>query len=201
LENDDIDGIDAQFLLHQDLKYLRGNPYIQVLMAEGNTIEAMGYNTRHPILCNRYVRLAISHMAPIGRFIDSVIDGMGWTNELVGIPMANPHKPNEEEFKLMGLDVSENVVNPGTGAILEFQGHIRNNIDKAWALMEKAGYDMDPWRVLPMPYAQTITEHREVYSKEPLPFFPLLLVILTLGGFQITLIYRYFAAQRIRKEN
>ncbi|MHA2272941.1 MAG: ABC transporter substrate-binding protein [Candidatus Hodarchaeales archaeon] len=197
LENDDIDGIDAQFLLNQDLKYLRGNPYIQVLMAEGNTIEAMGYNTRHPILCNRYVRLAISHIAPVRRFIDFVIDDFGSVNELVGIGLANPHKPNEEEFKLMGLDVSENVVTD-SGETLEFQGHIRYNIEKAWALMEKAGYDMDPWRAPVGP--PTITEHKEVYSKEPLPFFPLLLVILILGGFQITLIYQHFAAQRIRKE-
>ncbi|MFW9915482.1 MAG: ABC transporter substrate-binding protein [Candidatus Thorarchaeota archaeon] len=149
LEDGEIDGIDGQFGLH--VSYNPWEPWnissqCQFLTVESNSIEYMGYNTRHPVLSDRYVRLAISHMVPAQRIVDFILGGFGSVNELVGIALANPYKPNEEEFKLMGLDVSENVVDPQTGETLEFQGHIRYNINKAWALMEKAGYNMDPFR-------------------------------------------------------
>jgi ABC-type transport system substrate-binding protein len=175
LENGDIDGIDAQFQMGPDIPYLQTKPNIQVLLVEGGGIQTMAYNTKLPALSDRYVRLAISHMIPAQKIVDFILGGLGSVNELVGIALANPYKPNEEEFKLMGLDVSENVVDPDTGETIEFQGHIRYNINKAWALMEKAGYDMDPWR------EAVAEEEEEVDEDSPVPILPVVFAVLSLA--------------------
>jgi hypothetical protein len=146
LEDGEIDGIDGQFGLQLNINPWGYPSYGQFFTVEGGSIEYMGYNTRHPRLSNRYVRLAISHMVPAQKIIDFILGGLGSVNELLGIVLANPYKPNQEEFELMGLDISENVVDPQTGETLEFQGHIRYDLQKAWALMEKAGYNMDRFR-------------------------------------------------------
>ncbi|MFX0115497.1 MAG: ABC transporter substrate-binding protein [Candidatus Hodarchaeota archaeon] len=146
LENEVIDGIDAQFQMGPDIDYLQTKPNIQVLLVEGGGIETMGYNTYHPKLSNRYVRLAISHMVPAQKLVDSLLGGLGSINELVGIALPNPYAPSEEDWETLGLTTSENVVDPLSGEELKFQGHIRYNLAKAWALMEKAGYNMDPFR-------------------------------------------------------
>ena len=53
-------------------------------------------------------------------------------------------------------------------------GHIRYNLDKAWALMEKAGYDMDPFR--------DAVEAEEVTEEDsPLPVLPILFAVLGLA--------------------
>ncbi|MHA2494472.1 MAG: ABC transporter substrate-binding protein [Candidatus Hodarchaeales archaeon] len=176
LENGDIDGIDAQFQMGPDIPYLQTKSNIQVLLVEGGGIQTMAFNTKLPALSDRYVRLAIGHMVPAQKIVDFILGGLGSVNELVGIALANPYKPNEQEFKLMGLDVSENVVDPETGETLEFQGHIRYNINKAWALMEKAGYDMDPWR-------KAVAEEEEEAADEdsPMPILPVVFAVLSLA--------------------
>lgn len=148
LINGDIDGIDVHFQMGPDIPYLQTKPNVQVILIHSSSIESMGYNSRHPTLSNRYVRLAIAHMVPAQKIVNEILSGLGSVNELVGIALANPYMPYEEEFQLMGLDVSENVVDPETGETLEFQEHIRYNIHKAWALMEKAGYDMASFRAI-----------------------------------------------------
>ncbi|MFW9917850.1 MAG: ABC transporter substrate-binding protein, partial [Candidatus Thorarchaeota archaeon] len=158
------------------IPYLQTKPNIQVLLVEGGGIQTMAYNTKLPVLSDRYVRLAISHMIPAQKIVDFILGGLGSVNELVGIALANPYKPNEEEFKLMGLDVSENVVDPDTGETLEFQGHIRYNIHKAWALMEKAGYDMDPWRT-----AVAAEEEEATAEDSPVPILPVVFAVLSLA--------------------
>ncbi|MHA2494473.1 MAG: ABC transporter substrate-binding protein [Candidatus Hodarchaeales archaeon] len=174
LENGDIDGIDAQFQMGPDIPYLQTKSNIQVLLVEGGGIQTMAFNTKLPALSDRYVRLAIGHMVPAQKIVDFILGGLGSVNELVGIALANPYKPNEEEFKLMGLDVSENVVTD-EGVTLEFQGHIRYNVEKAWALMEKAGYDMDPWREAVA--AEEDTEDDEA----PVPILPVVFAVLSLA--------------------
>ncbi|MFX0114945.1 MAG: ABC transporter substrate-binding protein, partial [Candidatus Hodarchaeota archaeon] len=174
LENGVIDGIDAQFQMGPDVPYLQTKPNIQVLLVEGGGIQTMGYNTYHPKLSNRYVRLAISHMVPAQKIVDFILGGLGSINELVGLALANPYAPTEEEWETFGLPTSENVVVDGKE--IKFQGHIRYNIDKAWALMEKAGYDMDPFR------AAVKAGQEELEGEDsPVPILPVLLTVLGLG--------------------
>ncbi|MHA2500237.1 MAG: ABC transporter substrate-binding protein, partial [Candidatus Hodarchaeales archaeon] len=193
LENGDIDGIDAQFPMGPDIPYLQLKPNIQVLLVEGGNIQAMVYNTKLPLLSDRYVRLAISHMIPAQKIVDFILGGLGSVNELVGIALANPYMPNEEEFKTLGLDVSENVVYPDYIEPLKFQGHIRYDIDKAWALMEKAGYDMGPWRGPP-------PETTFVEGRNPLPRVPVLAALVVLCAFQILLFNEYSGKKKISKK-
>jgi hypothetical protein len=100
----------------------------------------------HPKLNNRYVRLAISHLVPRQRIVDYILNGLGRVNEVTGISFLHPAYPPEDEWADIGLPVSENVMDSETGEELKFQGHIRYNRNKAWALMEKAGYDMTAFR-------------------------------------------------------
>jgi ABC-type transport system substrate-binding protein len=146
LENSDIDGIDAQFQMGPDIPSLQTKPNIQIILSEGGGIQTMGYNTYHPRLSNHYVRLAISHMIPAQRIVEFILGDLGTVNEVVGLHSRNPFMPSKEEWNTLGLDTAENIIAPETSELLEFQGHISYNIHKAWALMEKAGYDMDPWR-------------------------------------------------------
>ncbi|MFW9916059.1 MAG: ABC transporter substrate-binding protein [Candidatus Thorarchaeota archaeon] len=193
LEDGAIDGIDAQFPMGPDIPYLQTKPNIQVLLAEGGNIQAMVYNTKLPALSDRYVRLAISHMIPAQKIVDFILGGLGSVNELVGIALANPYMPKEEEFKTLGLDVSENVVDPYTGEPLKFQGHIRYDLLKAWALMEKAGYDMSPWRG-PPPRTTYVEGHN------PLPQVPVILALVVLGALQILLFNGHSSKKRIPKK-
>ncbi len=189
LENGDIDGIDAQFPMGPDIPYLQLKPNIQVLLVEGGSIQTIIYNTKLPALADRYVRLAISHMIPAQKLVDFILGGLGSVNELVGIALANPYKPTEEEFKLMGLDVSENVGYPDSVETLAFQGHIRYDLQKAWALMEKAGYDMGP-----------NPRTTFVAGPNPLPRVPVLAALAVLGVFQILLFNEYSGKKRIHKK-
>jgi ABC-type oligopeptide transport system substrate-binding subunit len=172
LENGIIDGIDAQFQMGPDVPYLQTKPTIQVLLVEGGGIQTMGYNTYHPKLSNRYVRLAISHVVPAQKIVDFILGGLGSVNELVGIALANPYAPSEEEWNELGLPTSENTVVDGTE--IKFQGHIRYDLDKAWALMEKAGYDMDPWR-------EAVGEETRTEEDSPLPVLPILFAVMGLA--------------------
>jgi ABC-type transport system substrate-binding protein len=175
LENGVIQAIDAQFQMGSDVPYLQTKPSIQVLLVEGGGIQTMGYNTLHPRLSNRYVRLAISHMVPAQQIVDFILGGLGSVNEFVGLALQNPYRPSEEEFATLGLPVSENVV-LDDGTELKFQGHIRYNVDKAWALMEKAGYNMDPFRE-----AVQAAEEEEEDEDTPLPILPVVFAVLALG--------------------
>jgi ABC-type transport system substrate-binding protein len=155
LENGDIDGIDSQFRMESDIPDLETKPNIQILLHEGNSVQAMAYNTRYPKLSDPYVRLAISHLVPAQKIVDYIIGGWGITNEVTGLHPQNPFMPSNEEWKTLGLNATENVIDPQTGELLEFQGHISYNIHKAWALMEKAGYDMNPWREAVLKWERT----------------------------------------------
>ncbi|MHA2501094.1 MAG: ABC transporter substrate-binding protein, partial [Candidatus Hodarchaeales archaeon] len=146
LENGDIDAIDSQFQIAPDLPYLETKPNIQILSHEGNSVQVIAFNTRYPKLSDHYVRLAISHLVPAQKIVDYLLQGWGVVNEVVGLHPQNPFMPSNEEWKTLGLNATENVRDPQTGELLEFQGHISYNLRKAWGLMEKAGYDMDPWR-------------------------------------------------------
>ncbi|MFX0113638.1 MAG: ABC transporter substrate-binding protein [Candidatus Hodarchaeota archaeon] len=163
LENGKIDGIDAQFQMGSDISYLQTKPNIQVLLAVSCGIQAMGFNTYHPRLSNRYVRLAISHMVPSQKIVEFILGDLGTTNEVVGLHPRNPFMPSKEEWNTIGLDVSENVIDPETNELLEFQGHITNDMHKAWALMEKAGYDMTPWRET-VPIRERESAFRNIWS-------------------------------------
>jgi ABC-type transport system substrate-binding protein len=146
LENGDIDAIDSQFQIAPDIPYLETKPNIQILLHEGNSVQVIAFNTRYPKLSDHYVRLAISHLVPAQKIVDYLLQGWGVVNEVVGLHPQNPFMPSNEEWKTLGLNATENVRDPQTGELLEFQGHISYNLRKAWGLMEKAGYDMDPWR-------------------------------------------------------
>jgi ABC-type transport system substrate-binding protein len=148
LEKDQIDGIDKQFRPY-DFNIWGVPPYLaQLMLVETGEIQYMGFNTIHPKLSNRYVRLAISHLAPAQKIVDFILGGLASVNEVVGLPTFNPYYPSEEEWPTLGLSSFENVIDPDTGKELKFQGHIRYDIHKAWALMEKAGYSMDTLRDL-----------------------------------------------------
>jgi hypothetical protein len=163
LENGVIDGIDAQFLMGSDIDYLLTRPNIQVLLIEGGGIQTMGYNTMHPKLSSHYVRLAISHMVPAQKIVDYILGGLGSINEVVNLALRNPYYPTDEEWQTLGLSESENVRDPETGEILKFQGRIRYSIHKAWALMEKAGYDMNPFRYALAPDWDLVTYYDSHY--------------------------------------
>jgi ABC-type transport system substrate-binding protein len=179
LENEEIDGIDSQFQMGRDIPYLSSKTNIQVLMLEDSGIQTMGYNTFHPKLGNRYVRLAISHVVPRQTIVDYILGGLGVVNEVVGIARQNPYMPSETEWATIGLPTSLNTVDDEGNAI-EFQGHIRYNLDKAWALMEYAGYDMDPWRAYVDRGAEETGEPDES-DDTPLPLLPIVFAILTAG--------------------
>ncbi|MFX0114252.1 MAG: ABC transporter substrate-binding protein [Candidatus Hodarchaeota archaeon] len=192
LENEQIDGIDTQFQIAPELPYLVINPNIQILNSESGRIEVMIYNTVHPQLSNRYVRLAISHLVPAQKIIDFILNGSGSAQEVIGFASSNPYNPTEEEWETIGLPALENVTDPYTGEEFKFRGHIHYNLDKAWALMEEAGYDMEPFQ---RPTPTTVHEH----SDNPFPLLPVAIVFTLLGGFQVWLIREYLGKQRDRK--
>jgi ABC-type oligopeptide transport system substrate-binding subunit len=178
LENEEIQGIDAQFQMGPDIPYLQTKSNIQILLVEGGGIQAMYYNTMLPRLSNRYVRLAISHMIPRQRIVDFILGGLGSVNEFIGIPLSSSFYPSEEEWETIGLDTAENAVIDGKE--IKFQGHIRYDLDKAWALMEKAGYDMDPFRE-----AVDKINRNGGDEDSPLPVFPVVLAVLGLGAIRL----------------
>ncbi|MFW9914527.1 MAG: ABC transporter substrate-binding protein [Candidatus Thorarchaeota archaeon] len=155
LEKGDIDSTEVSI---SNIAILNSLPDIQLSISTSASLQVLGYNTRHPRLNNRYVRLAISHLAPTDRIVHYTLSGLGVVNEVVGVRVDSCYYPTEEEWQTIGLDFSENVDDPETGDLLEFQGHIRYNPNKAWALMEKAGYDMTPFRE---------AAHREEAGEQP----------------------------------
>jgi ABC-type transport system substrate-binding protein len=142
LENEYVDGLDYKFQMARDISYFASKENIQVIAFEDAGMESMGYNTMHPKLSNRYVRLAISHLIDRQSLIDNLLDGLGIENDVLGLARQNLFYPTETEWQSIGLNESLNIGD------LRFQGHIRYSIEKAWALMEYAGYDMTPFRVI-----------------------------------------------------
>ncbi|MHA2499756.1 MAG: hypothetical protein ACXAEL_09355, partial [Candidatus Hodarchaeales archaeon] len=87
----------------------------------------------------------------------------------------NPYYPSEDEWQALGLDSSKNVKDLMTGELLEFQGHLRYDLHKAWALMELAGYAMKPFREY---YGETTPAHTE--TREPFlsPYMVILAIVI-----------------------
>ncbi|MFX0114534.1 MAG: ABC transporter substrate-binding protein [Candidatus Hodarchaeota archaeon] len=146
LETDVVDMVPPEFVGGSDVPYLARQSNIQVHKQLTESIQIMNYNTQHHKLNNRYVRLAISHLVPRDRIVQHTLGGLGEVNEVVGVGLQDLHYPADQEWEAIGLQKSENVEDSDSGETLEFQGHIRYNLPKAWALMEKAGYDMAPFR-------------------------------------------------------
>ncbi|MFX0114250.1 MAG: ABC transporter substrate-binding protein [Candidatus Hodarchaeota archaeon] len=191
LENEKIDGIDAQFQLSGDTSYLQSRRNVQLAFTKANIIQCMGYNTMHLKLSNRYLRLAISHVAPVQNIIKFRLRGQGYQNEVVGLALGNPYYPIDDEWKTIGLAIRENTIDQDTGEELCFQGHIDYNLPKAWALMEKAGYDMSAHR-------HYFYKQDRVEDSEYLPiYFSAVMFMLMLGaGLLLMITIAYFLILR-----
>ncbi|MFQ5980978.1 MAG: ABC transporter substrate-binding protein [Candidatus Heimdallarchaeota archaeon] len=194
LENGEVDMISASA---NDVQYLRTQPEIAIKISISSGSQTMGYNTFHPKLHDRYVRLAISHLVPRERFVTYLLNGIGIANEVSGTPVDSPYYPSEEEWKSLGLDESENVVDPETGEILEFQGHIRYSVAKAQALMEKAGYDMAPFREA---VRREEAGEQKDQSLEPLPLLIASGVTIAVVGAALILGRRYWQQYKLAQE-
>ncbi len=146
-ENGGVDALDGgNYRFGKDLTYLEGlsGQGVLIQLYDEAALQTMGYNLYHPKLKNRFVRLAISHILPRQRIVDNILGGLGTVNEFVGFAQISPYWPTEEQWKNdIGLDPSYDQVLPEGK---HFQGHIRCDLDKAWALMELAGYDMTAQR-------------------------------------------------------
>ncbi|MFX0114053.1 MAG: ABC transporter substrate-binding protein [Candidatus Hodarchaeota archaeon] len=193
LEKGEIDWTVASV---NDVAYLRSLPNIKVRTGIVSGIQTMSYNTMHPQLNNRYVRLAISHLVPSENIVRYIMSGLGMTNEIVGVPRNSDFYPKEDEWSTLGLNQSENVKNHETGEMLEFQGHICYSEEKAWALMEKAGYDMTAFR------DAVRREGEGQYAEQGVDPLPILLAsAATLGVVSLAVIvsrrywHRYLAAE------
>ncbi|MFQ5980979.1 MAG: ABC transporter substrate-binding protein [Candidatus Heimdallarchaeota archaeon] len=199
LENEDVDVINQLpgYILNSDVQYLRNRPNIQVDMYLSGGIQFMGYNTLHPKLNNRYVRLAISHLVPRERFVTYLLNSIGAANEFVGLSVESPYYPSEEEWATLGLPISENVVDPETNETLEFQGHIRYNVAKAQALMEKAGYDMNTFREAVRLEGEGASPSQDI---EPLPLLLASGVIIAIVGAILVLSRRYWQQYLLTKD-
>ncbi len=154
-------------LVIQALDYIvwKFHPGTGIVQANETSVQSMIYTTRNTHLQNVFVRLAISHTVPRQ---EEVLKDQGILNEIMGLAFENPYYPNETEWNSLGLNESENVNN------LKFQGHIDYNLEKAWALMEKAGYNMDKWREL-------LTKKDSNSDKIPGFAYPILIVLTGLG--------------------
>jgi ABC-type transport system substrate-binding protein len=177
LEKKDVDAIDGgNYGLGKDLQYLQSlkDSGVVTKILDEPAVQTMGYNLFHPKLKNRFVRLAISHVIPRQKIVDYILGGLGVATEWVGFSPINPYWPTESEWEDFGLDPSYNSVLPDGKT---FSGHIRYDLDKAWALMELAGYDMDPLR----DELEGATETGTGDEDSPLPLLPILFAILSLG--------------------
>jgi ABC-type transport system substrate-binding protein len=177
LEKKDVDAIDGgNYGLGKDLQYLQSlkDSGVVTKILDEPAVQTMGYNLFHPKLKNRFVRLAISHVIPRQKIVDYILGGLGVATEWVGFSPINPYWPTESEWEDFGLDPSYNSVLPDGKT---FSGHIRYDLDKAWALMELAGYDMDPLR----DELEDATETGTGDADSPLPLLPILFAILSLG--------------------
>lgn len=103
----------------------------------------VAFTVSHTRLSDRFVRLAIAHVL----HSQGIIPASRWENCLAGLLLGDDYYPSEDEWsQWIGLPLPLNVEDYYTGEILRFQGHIRYELSKSWALMEHAGYDMNPFR-------------------------------------------------------
>lgn len=102
---------------------------------------AVAFDIGHSRLMYHYIRLAIAHIIDRENFQPT----NGKENCLAGLLTTNTFYPNAAEWVDIGLPLSQNV-ETSSGKALYFQRQITYDLDKGWCFMEKAGYDMDPWR-------------------------------------------------------
>ncbi len=137
LEDGDIDCMDYKFYPSSSLER---DPNIQFIKFTDLAMKTLAYNTYHPELSNRFVRLAISHIIPRQSILNDSFSGAGLKNEIFGLSYQSSFYPSESVWDLFGLSDTYNTEN------VTFQGHIDYNLEKAWALMELAGYNMSSFR-------------------------------------------------------
>lgn len=130
LENEEIDGIDFPFEIHEDIPNLRAKTNIEVLLVVSPNTESIGFNAYHPNLANRFVRLAIAHAIDRQSIIDQALNGTAGRTDTPAMPQVNPYYPSANEWNSLGLPD------------LDMTGHIHYNLSRAWRLMEQAGYDV-----------------------------------------------------------
>ncbi len=70
-----------------DVQALQGSSGINVEFYAGTRIPWISFNLNHPILSNRYVRLAICHAIPVQQIIDTVMNGLA-------VPAKGPISPS-----------------------------------------------------------------------------------------------------------
>ncbi|MFW9914528.1 MAG: ABC transporter substrate-binding protein [Candidatus Thorarchaeota archaeon] len=197
LEVDKVDLVPFQFIEASDVAYLARQPSIRLDMEKIPATQGMLYFQWGPKLNNRYVRLAISHIVPRQRIVSYILGGLGKVNDVWLLELQDPHYPTPEEWKTIGLPKSENVEDPDTGKELKFQGHIRYSPDKAWALMEKAGYDMTPFRET---LRREETGERADPSLEPLPLLVASGVTVAIVGAALVLSRYYWESSQLARD-